>query len=197
LSVSAAHATIIGGAAQSCQVFMPSLFNQIRDICLLRRGPQDLPYSIPTLIAVACACVVVQLAVAVARGVPVNGVLAGAVLWLLITLGALNLILSLRGLRNRFVQAATALLGCALVFTLLSVPIALLVGEPPTTPEQLSPLQLLLGLVSLPLLIWKIIVDAHVFRHSFDVPFLSGIVIALLWIIAAMALAGASGAPAI
>jgi hypothetical protein len=45
------------------------------------------------------------------------------------------------------------------------------------------------------LLIWKIIVDAHVFRHSFDVPFLSGVVIALLWIIAAMALAGAAGAP--
>jgi hypothetical protein len=77
-----------------------------------------------------------------------------------------------------------------------SVPIALLVGEPPITPDQLTPLQLLLGLVSLPLLIWKIIVDAHVFRHSFDVPFLSGVVIALLWIIAAMALAGAAGAPA-
>jgi len=99
-------------------------------------------------------------------------------------------------LRNRFVQSGTALLGCALVFTLLSMPIALLVGEPPITAEQMSPLQLILGLVSLPLLIWKVIVDAHVFRHSFDVPFLSGVVIALLWIIAAMALAGASGTPA-
>jgi hypothetical protein len=140
--------------------------------------------------------VALQLGVAIARSLPINGVLAGAVLWLQATLGALNLILNLRGLRNRFVQAATALLGCAFVFTLLSMPIALLVGEPPITAEQMSPLQLILGLVSLPLLIWKVIVDAHVFRHSFDVPFLSGVVIALLWIIAAMALAGASGTPA-
>ena len=175
---------------------MPEFFQQIRDICLLRRGPQDLPYSIAALIGVAAGCVALQLGVAVARNLPINGVLAGAVLWLLATLGALNLILNLRGLRNRFVQAATALLGCALVFTLLSMPIALLVGEPPISAEQMSPLQLILGLVSLPLLIWKVIVDAHVFRHSFDVPFLSGVVIALLWIIAAMALAGASGTPA-
>ena len=92
---------------------MPEFFQQIRDICLLRRGPQDLPYSIPALIGVAAGCVALQLAVAVARNLPINGVLAGAVLWLLATLGALNLILNLRGLRNRFVQAATALLGCA------------------------------------------------------------------------------------
>ena len=176
---------------------MPSFFELIRDICLLRRGPQDLPYSVPLLGYVAAACVIVQLAVAVARNAPVGGVLAGAALWLLMTLGALNLILTLRGLRNRFVQAGTALLGCALVFTLLSVPIALLLEEPPTPPQQLSSLQLVLGLISLPLLVWKIIVDAHVFRNSFDVPFLSGIVIALLWIIAAMALASIAGAPAL
>jgi hypothetical protein len=175
---------------------MPPFFQLIRDICLLRRGPQDLPYSIPLLVAVAAGCVALQLGVAIARNLPLKGVLAGAVLWLLASLGALNLILNLRGLRNRFVQAGTALLGCAFVFTLLSMPIALLVGEPPTAPEQMTPLQVLIGIVSLPLLVWKIVVDAHVFRHSFDVPFLSGIVIALLWIIGAMALAGAAGAPA-
>ena len=176
---------------------MPPFFELIRDICLLRRGPQDLPYAPSLLAAVAASCVLVQLGVAIARSVPLGGVLAGALLWLLVTIGALNLILTLRGLRNRFVQSATALLGCALVFTLLSVPIALLLDERPVTPQDMTPLQLLLGVVSLPLLIWKIVVDAHVFRHSFDVPFLSGIVIALLWIVAAMALASVAGAPAL
>jgi len=176
---------------------MPPFFELIRDICLLRRGPQDLPYSPSLLAAVAASCVLVQLGVAIARSVPLGGVLAGALLWLLVTIGALNLILTLRGLRNRFVQSATALLGCALVFTLLSVPIALLLDERPVTPQDMTPLQLLRGVVSLPLLIWKIVVDAHVFRHSFDVPFLSGIVIALLWIVAAMALASVAGAPAL
>ena len=94
---------------------MPSFFELIRDICLLRRGPQDLPYSIPLLAAVAASCVIVQLGVAVARNAPIGGVLTGAAMWLVVTLGALNLILTLRGLRNRFVQSATALLGVLLV----------------------------------------------------------------------------------
>jgi hypothetical protein len=176
---------------------MPPSFYVIRDICLLRRGPQDLPYSLQLLLGVAAACVALQLGVALVRSVPLGGVFAGALLWLMFTLGALNIVLTLRGMRNRFVQAATALLGCALAFTLLSLPIALLVGDPPASGDKMTPLQLLLGLVSLPLLIWKVVVDAHVFRHAFDIPFVSGVVIALLWIIAAMALASVSGAPGV
>jgi len=169
---------------------MPPFVYLIRDICLLRRGPQDLPYSVALLAAVAAAWMVLQLGVAVARAAPIDGVFAGATLELMFTLGALNVILTLRGLRNRFVQTATALLGCTLVFILLNVPILLLIGDPPTTVQQLSPLQVLLVLVSLPLLVWKVLVDAHIFRHSFDVPYLSGVVIALLWIIAGMMLVG-------
>ena len=173
---------------------MPPFVYLIRDICLLRRGPQDLPYSISLLVAVAAAWLVLQLGVAVARAAPLAGVFAGAALELMVTLGALNVILTLRGLRNRFVQTATALLGCTLVFILLNVPILLLIGDPPATVQQLSPLQVLLVLVSLPLLVWKVLVDAHIFRHSFDVPYLSGVVIALLWIIAGMMLvSGAVG----
>jgi len=169
---------------------MPPFVYLIRDVCLLRRGPQDLPYSVSLLAAVAAAWLVLQLGVAVARAVPLDGVFAGAALELMFTLGALNVILTLRGLRNRFVQTATALLGCTLVFILLNVPILLLIGDPPTTVQQISPLQILLVLVSLPLLVWKVLVDAHIFRHSFDVPYLSGVVIALLWIIAGMMLVG-------
>ncbi|HSE11439.1 MAG TPA: hypothetical protein VLB69_02280 [Rudaea sp.] len=169
---------------------MPPFVYLIRDICLLRRGPQDLPYSVSLLVAVAAAWMVLQLGVAVARAVPLEGVFAGAVLELMFTLGALNVILTLRGLRNRFVQTATALLGCTLVFILLNVPILLLIGDPPATVQQLNPLQILLVLVSLPLLVWKVLVDAHIFRHSFNVPYLSGVVIALLWIIAGMMLVG-------
>jgi len=169
---------------------MPPFVFLIRDICLLRRGPQDLPYSVSLLAAVAAASIVLQLGIAVVRAAPLNGVLAGALLELMFTLGALNVILTLRGLRNRFVQSATALLGCTLAFILLNVPVLLLIGEPPTTVEQLSSLQVMLVLVSLPLVVWKVLVDAHIFRHSFNVPFLSGIVIALLWIIAGMVLLG-------
>ena len=36
---------------------MPPFVFLIRDICLLRRGPQDLPYSVSLLVAAAAACV--------------------------------------------------------------------------------------------------------------------------------------------
>jgi len=163
------------------------------DICRLRRGPQDLPYS-PQLLLIVCAFGLgLQLAIARVLGVEQDTLGAG-VLSLAFNLGALYLLLSLRGMRNRFIQAALALLCCALLFTLLSLPIALLAGDRPLNPEQISPLQLLLGLVSLPLLIWKLMVDAHILRHSLDVPFLAGIVIALLWLIAELTLGAAAGA---
>ena len=174
---------------------MPQLFFLFRDILLLRRGPQDLPYSTQLLIAVAALCVIVQASVALTRDTPLGAVLGGALVWLVFTLAALNLMLTMRGLRPRFVQAATALLGCTLVFTVLSVPIVLLAGEQPAAPEQMSALQILLGLVSLPLLIWKIVVDAHVFRQSLNLPFAGGVLIAMLWIVAALVLGGLAGAP--
>lgn len=175
---------------------MPPFVLILRDILLLRRGPQDMPYSTQLLISMGALCVLLQLGVTVLRGQPVGAVIAGAALWLAFTLGALRLILTLRGFANRFVQAATTLLACNLVFTAFAIPVALLAGEPPVSPETMTPAQIIAGLVSLPLMLWKIAVDAHVFRHSFQVPFLSGIVIALLWIVAVLELSVLAGAPA-
>ena len=175
---------------------MPSFFSLIRDICLLRRGPQDLPYSVPLLVMVAIAFVVLRLGLAIATGVSLGMMLAGALLWLLYTLGTLNLILSLRGLRNRFVQAATALLGCTLAFDVLSAPLALLLGDLPKVPTELTGVQSAVILISAPLGIWNIVVVAHVFRTSFGIPFLSAGLFALLWIVSAAVLVAAAGAPA-
>lgn len=174
---------------------MGPLLTLLWDICRLRRGPQDLPHS-PRLLVMVCAFGLgLQLAIARVLGVE-QDTLAAGVLSLAFNLGALFLLLNLRGVKNRFIQSALALLCCALLFTLLSLPIAVLAGDHPVTPEQMSPLQLLLGLVSLPLLIWKLMVDAHILRHSLDVPFLAGMVIAVLWLIAELALGAAAGGAA-
>jgi hypothetical protein len=175
---------------------MGRFLNVLWDICRLRSGPQDLPHS-PQLLLIVCASgLALQLVIARVLGVEQDTLGAG-VLSLAFNLGALYLLLSLRGKSNRFIQAALALLCCALLFTLLSLPIAVLAGDRPLVPEQMTPLQLILGLVSLPLLVWKLMVDAHILRHSLDVPFLAGIVLALLWLIAELSLAATVGtAPA-
>lgn len=161
----------------------------VRDILLLRRGPQDLPFAPYLLVRAAALCVIVQTAIAlIVHDTSLATVLVGALLWLVFTLLTLNLLLTLRGLRSRFVQMASALLSCTLVFTVLSAPIALLAGDTPVNAETMTPLQMLIGAVSLPLLIWKLVVDAHIFRHSLNLPFAAGLLVAILWIGAALML---------
>lgn len=171
---------------------MQSLLLVVRDICLLRRGPQDLPYSPRLLAGICIASVALQFVIAQILGIEGNTI--GASLFGLgFSLGVLYLLVSLRGVRGRFVQAASALLACALLFALLSLPIALLAGGKPPTPENVTPLQLLLGLVSLPIVIWKIVIDAHILRHSLNLPFFAGLTIAILWLLAELKLGGAMG----
>lgn len=175
---------------------MPAVVEIFRDILMLRRGPQDLPYSAQLLGIVAAICIAVQLPVAWMRDIGAGTVLVSAALWLAFSLGLLRLLLTLREKGSRFVQAATAFLGCNAAFNAIGIPIALLVGTPPQTPEQMTGAQVVAGLISLPLLVWKVAVDAHVFRHSLDISFGGGVAVALMWILATFALASLAGAPA-
>ena len=172
---------------------MYQLLFLLRDDVALRRGPQDAPHS-PRLLIALCA-VTLLLQMAIARVLNVEGETLGAgIVALAFNLGLMYLLLSLRKLGNRFVQSALTLLGVAMLFQLLSLPIVLLAGgHPPNAGDHLTPLQVLLGLVSLPILVWKLIVDAHILRHSLNVPFISGVIIAVCWIIAELILATALG----
>lgn len=173
---------------------MAALFNLIWDICCLRRGPQDLPYAPRALLAMAVLFLVLQQAAAWLLGLAGENLGAG-VLSLAVNFGALFLLLNLRNLRSRFVQAATALLGVAMVFFAISVPLMFAFGTPPHTPADATPIQMLIALLVFPMLAWKLIVDAHVLRHSLDVPFLAGLAIAVLWLIAEFAVSAAITAP--
>lgn len=172
---------------------MSQMLSFLRDVIALRRGPKDAPYSPRLLVALCAATLLLQLAIA--RVLKVEGETLGAgVVALAFNLGLLYLLLSLRRLTNRFVQTALTLLGVAMLFQLLSLPIVLLAGgHPPSSPEHLTPVQVLLGVVSLPILVWKLIIDAHVLRHGLDLPFASGLVIAVCWIIAELILGAALG----
>jgi hypothetical protein len=174
---------------------MEQLLYLLRDVIQLRRGPQDAPHAPRLLIALCAASLLLQLAIARVLGVEGETLGAGLVA-LAFNLGVLYLLLNLRRLTNRFVQAALTLLGCAMLFQLLSLPIVLLAGaHVPSAPEHLTPAQVLLSIVSLPIVIWKLVVDAHILRHSLDLPFVSGLVIAVCWIIAELVLGAALGGP--
>lgn len=174
---------------------MGQLLSLLWDICRLRRGPQDLPHS-PQLLLIVCAFILgLQLVAAQLLGMD-RDTIAPGVLSLVFKFGVLYALLSLRGLSARFVQAALALICCALFFSVISLPITLMFGTPPQSPDQMTSQQLMLGMLALTIVIWKIVVDGHILRHSLNVPFIVGFVIAVLWLIAEAALAAAAGGAA-
>jgi hypothetical protein len=179
-----------GACAASMDFSMTYLLQLLRDIIQLRRGPQDMPYSLRLLVAVCVASLALQLGVATIIGVTGNTLGAG-VLGMAINLGMIYLVLMLRNFGNRFVQTATTLLCCTIIFSIITLPIMFLVGSQPIVAGQATPLQALLGLISLPIVIWKLIVDAHILRNSLAIPFLGGIAVAIVLIVAEYAV-GAS-----
>ena len=177
---------------------MPPFLQIFRDILLLRRGPQDLPYSTQLLTMVAVASVVMQAFVAAIRFHEASVVtLLSAILSVALTLGALNLMLGMRRLRNRFVQSATALIGCNLVFLVVNLPFALLFPTTIESADQPSMIMLLLLPLGLASVIWQLAVNAHVLRHSLDIPFSGGIAIVFSWAVIIAVLAYAGGAQAL
>ncbi|HET6546081.1 MAG TPA: hypothetical protein VFG55_04960 [Rhodanobacteraceae bacterium] len=159
----------------------------VRDLCQLRRGPQDLAYSPLLLLVLVVASVLLDMALGGVLEVK-GSVLPRSLLSTALILALCWTALAARGLGNRFVQAGSALVACAMAFSLLMLPIAALTGTPPATPEQLTPLQVLLAWLALAIIVWKLSVDAHILRHALDAPFALGFLLALAWALADWAL---------
>lgn len=157
---------------------MRELLPIIRDLCLLRRGPQDVPYAPRLPLWLGLALIVLQMLASGLHGAAGAG-LAGGIASVLFLLGAVYLLLALRGQRVRYVQTASALLGVLLAFSLLALPLALAMG-PRLDMMHPSALQLVLVWPLLGIAIWQLCAIAGVLRHALEVPFAGGVLLALL-----------------
>lgn len=143
------------------------------DICRLRRGPQDVPYS-DALMALALAVyllsgffvlVIEQSAFAAAAQTGVDTAVLGVVAWGL---------LRLRGYPQRFTQAFTALTGTGALIQLASLlPSWLFL----VSGHQGHVAALLL----VALLVWNIAVLAHIMRHALSTRLAVGVLSALTY----------------
>ncbi|MEO7323389.1 MAG: hypothetical protein ABIW82_01020 [Dokdonella sp.] len=155
----------------------------VLDLCRLRGDPQDFPYS-PNLLALLVGA-------GTALDTLVGGVLGEAdntlvrsLLSTLLVLAFCWVALAMRGLRNRYMQTACALLACSVALSLLQLPIALLAGPPPTTVADMSALQAMLGWITLALLLWQVSVNAHIMRHALDASFGLAFALVFSWLVA-------------
>ncbi|MFZ1538046.1 MAG: hypothetical protein WAT23_11770 [Chromatiaceae bacterium] len=153
------------------------------ELCLLRRGPQDLPGSSAllglALVVHLVSAVLIGLAAGLTAPVSIGQGLADA----LLTLGLLVLALRVMDRQPRFLQLATALFGAGALLGLLAlVPLGLVAGAESRGETSLA------GLPLLVLLFWSLLVTGHILRHGFDLRLGQGLLIAVAYNLLASAL---------
>ncbi len=147
------------------------------EMCLLRRAPQDLPAS-PLLLGVAIAAHVglgtlitlIYYPFLTAIGVSVTGTLL---------LGLLAFVLlSARGLTERFFQTYAAFAGTGAVLEAVALPIVAMLETNDTTGAA-SAAGVILTIPWLALLVWSWVVSGHILRHALSVHLTAGIGISM------------------
>ena len=106
---------------------MAALSRELIEVCLLRRGPQDLPFSPPAVMGITAGLLGLQLAFAAWHVAGPQALVARALVTLLMLFGATRALLRFRALENRAMQTLLTLallLGEALLlFVLVPAPV--------------------------------------------------------------------------
>ena len=168
---------------------MIGLLTCLRDICLFRAGPQDLPFS-PAL-ALRLSAVLVGLGVlgSVIQGVADDELALRIGLMLAFLVGPPWLLLRLRGHAPRFVQTLSALAGVGVLYNIVALPLLLaLAGRREALGSD--PGLALVAWVLLALTLWRVLVAGHVWRQALDLRPGVGAMLALGLFIAQVLLAG-------
>lgn len=163
---------------------MTQLLRLFVDICLLRRGPQDVPASTWLLRAALVFNAALSTLLLIVDGTPpvqsVLTVLAALALLFGLAWGALTW----RKHATRFTQTMTALLGADSVISILALPVVywLTMG---IAGNGVDPMAALLRVV---LLFWSLAVMAHVMRHALQGAFALGMLFAVGYLAAQLML---------
>lgn len=147
---------------------MAALLRQLLELILLRRGPQDLPWSPPAVAGFAIALLALQAGFASQQGLDAIGVLARAFVTVLILFGATRALLRWRQLENRAVQTLLALAATGLFFSLALFPLAVAL-QPYYGVDDPPPRLMVLALAAIVLFFWKLRVEASIWRQALDI----------------------------
>lgn len=155
---------------------MQRLIATLFEICLLRRGPQDLPHNPAVTLALLGAVLALEAYSATrfggAQDLSLALLLSGG-----FTLAATWAILRLRRVEARYWQTLMAIVGTAMLFALLALP--LLAGIGPLNEETVRNMPPLLGWGIVIIAIWRLIVTGHIWRSALEVSLPVGVLIAL------------------
>ena len=159
-----------------------SILNLFVDICLLRKGPQDVPMS-SVLLGLAWLANLLAGVLLVGKADLSSGrILAESLADTLIMLGFVWIMLSFRKLSSRFVQAGTAAMGSSALINLCALPLVAAANMQGS--EQVAGVP---GLILLGLVVWSVVIFGHILRHSLDVRMGQGVMLALAYTLFSLA----------
>ena len=164
---------------------MRALFELFLDICLLRKGPQDVPAS-PVLLRLTLLSYGISDVLIPLLDVALPTALALTVLDISLLTGLTYGLLALRDSRPRFRQTLTALLGTGTLLQLLALPLLFLLQQEAV--DASAPAWLVL--LWLGLFIWSVVIMAHILRQALSTPLGVGVLYSLAYVFLYWTLSG-------
>lgn len=146
---------------------MSYLIQSFWEICLLKKAPQDIPYSrglFFLLLLVGFLIENLNLSLALQK-IDASAVLLVVSIHTIFFLGSLSALMTLMGYAARIFQTLTALLGTGVIISLLAMPVLITINYIAQEPG-------FFGLILLLLNIWSLVIMAHILRHALSVSFL-------------------------
>ncbi len=140
------------------------LLQRFFQICLFKAGPADVPAS-HWLLKLVCLIYFSVGTLVSHVDHPWSAALFASLSDTLLLLSVCWLLVSVRGLSERFLQTATAMAGTGAIMGLFGLPIFLLFRQVESQ-GQLTSLVLLLVLI---LMFWSLFITAHIFRHALEI----------------------------
>ena len=153
---------------------METIIKVVIDICLLQKGPQDLPYSRALFYLSVLVYSFASIALLLLSTGFVDS-MAQLLVEILLMYGFAWGLLKIVNHSTRFYQTATALFATDTLITLCAIPVfgAMLSGQSGG----------LFSLLTLALMLWHWLVTGHIFRHALSTSLVFGLCLALLYII--------------
>jgi hypothetical protein len=170
------------GLAQAVNTLFRAFFN----ICLLKKGPQDLPLSRELLTLCLLLYTAVNILLALTTTAAVRAIASGVLETALVSTLTI-IILRLTRHPERWVQTLTALTGTGCILGIMALP--LFAGS--MFPGAGDFLQALLVILYLILIIWSLAIMGHILRHALDTTLGTGVVFAIIYIVITSVLIGA------
>lgn len=148
-------------------------------MCLLKYRPQDVPASRELLLLCIALYFLLKVLLLILGGYQTN-TLPIALIDTVYALVFVFLLLLLCRKVNRWMQTMTATAGTGIIFGLLHLPAVIVLPDS----GAMTAVQQILSLAFYLVLIWYVVVQAHIFRHAMSSSFALGVFVSIICLLA-------------